>query len=192
MAERLAAFPRRDHRTPGATAAAVALTVVDCDGEQGIWVLKRPSTMRRHAGQFALPGGRLDPGEDEIAAALRETHEEIGLDLGRDAVLGLLDDYVTRSGFVITPVVCWAGPGVELTPNPDEVAETFFVTFADLAVPARTVRIPQSDKPVLQLPIAGDLVHAPTAAVVYQFAEVVLRNRPTRVDGYEQPVFAWR
>ena len=112
--------------------------------------------------------------------------------LDTDDVLGLLDDYPTRSGFVITPIVCWAEEYQEPMPNPDEVALLFFVTFSELLVEPRFLTIPQSDLPVIQLPIVGSLVHAPTAAVIYQFAEVVLRNRQTRVDGFEQPVFAWK
>lgn len=194
--QRLDAFTRRP-ASPADTAAghlvpaAVALTVATRRGQQGIWLCKRPATMRRHAAQFALPGGRLDPGEDESTAALRELSEEIGIDLPAESVLGVLDDYRTRSGFVMTPVVCWAEEEQEPTPNPAEVAELFFVTVDELMVEPRFLTIPESPKPVIQLPIAGALVHAPTAAVIYQFAEVVLRGRDTRVDGFEQPVFAW-
>lgn len=191
-AARVEAFDRRTADVPGARAASVVLAVAEKDGHQGIWLCKRPPTMRRHAAQFALPGGRLDPGEDHITAGLRELDEELGIRLPSSSVLGALDDYPTRSGFVITPIVCWAEEYQEPTPNPDEVALLFFVTFEELLVEPRFLTIPQSDLPVIQLPIVGSLVHAPTAAVIYQFAEVVLRDRPTRVDGFEQPVFAWR
>ncbi|WP_419232187.1 NUDIX hydrolase [Gordonia sp. CPCC 205515] len=191
--ERLDAFERRSiDRDPSMRAAAVAITISERDGQQGIWLCKRPATMRRHAAQYALPGGRLDPGEDEQTAALRELHEEIGVELGADAVVGQLDDYATRSGFVMTPVICWADDDQPPTPNPDEVAQLFFVTFDELVVEPRFLTIPESDRPVIQLPIVGALVHAPTAAVIYQFAEVVLQDRHTRVDGLEQPVFAWK
>lgn len=192
--QRLDGFDRRPADTSARAdtrPAAVAITITERDGRQGIWLCKRPATMRRHAAQFALPGGRLDPGEDEPTAALREFHEEIGIELPTDSVVGLLDDYVTRSGFVMTPVVCWADTDQAPNPNPDEVAQLFFVTFDELLVAPRFLTIPQSPRPVIQLPIVGSLVHAPTAAVVYQFAEVVLRGRHTRVDGLEQPVFAW-
>jgi hypothetical protein len=109
-------------------------------------------------------------------------------------VLGLLDDYGTRSGFLITPVVLWAGAQVELTPNVAEVASIHRVRLSDLEgtdVP-RLVTIPESDRPVIQLPILSTLVHAPTAAVLYQLREVVVHGRATRVDHFEQPVWAWR
>ncbi|ASR01967.1 CoA pyrophosphatase [Gordonia rubripertincta] len=191
-AARVDAFAHRTVDQPGAAAAAVVLAVSEKDGQQGIWLCKRPPTMRRHAAQFALPGGRLDPGEDSVTAGLRELDEELGVQLPPSSVLGMLDDYPTRSGFVITPIVCWAEQYQEPTPNPAEVAQLFFVTFAELAVEPRFLTIPQSDRPVIQLPIVDALVHAPTAAVIYQFAEVVLRDRPTRVDEFEQPVFAWK
>ncbi|MFT4125444.1 MAG: CoA pyrophosphatase [Gordonia sp. (in: high G+C Gram-positive bacteria)] len=185
----MSAFDRR--AASGATPAAVALVITERQGRQGIWLTKRPATMRRHAAQFALPGGRLDPGEDHVGAALRELAEEMGITLPPTSVVGLLDDYPTRSGFVITPVVCWSDDAPDPDPNPAEVAEVFFVTFEDLLVEPRFLTIPQSPRPVIQLPLAGNRIHAPTGAVLYQFAEVVLRGRDTRVDGFEQPVFAW-
>nr|WP_245555627.1 CoA pyrophosphatase [Gordonia soli] len=195
MRARLAEFDRRVvdvGEVADSRPAAVAITIVEHDGRHGIWLTKRPASMRAHAAQFALPGGRLDPGEDEPTAALRELHEEIGIRLAPDDVIGMLDDYPTRSGYVITPVVCWADVDQTPRPNPAEVAELFFVDTDELMAEPRFHSIPESERPVIQLPIVGSLVHAPTAAVIYQFAEVVLRGRHTRVDGYEQPVFAWR
>ncbi|MFT4042359.1 MAG: CoA pyrophosphatase [Gordonia sp. (in: high G+C Gram-positive bacteria)] len=202
---RVAGLRRRAASLGGAKAAAVAIVIGERAGQQGIWILRRPLTMRRHAAQFALPGGRLDQGEDAITAALRELHEELGIALPPESVLGLLDDYPTRSGYVITPVVCWSDGAVEPEPNPAEVAALFFIPLDDVLVQPRFITIEQSPRPVIQLPISGlrrdaadaspsgatSLIHAPTAAVLYQFAEVVLRGRHTRVDGYEQPVFAW-
>ncbi|MFT3899145.1 MAG: CoA pyrophosphatase [Gordonia sp. (in: high G+C Gram-positive bacteria)] len=189
---RLRSWPRRAVADSGLRPAAVAITVVRRGGAHGIWILKRPATMRNHPNQFALPGGRLDPGETVVDAALRELHEETGIAAAGADVLGVLDDYPTRSGYVITPVVCWLDDDPPLVPNPAEVAESFFVPFDDLVRTPRFLTIPQSPRPVVQMPMLGQLIHAPTAAVVYQFAEVVLRDRPTRVDGLEQPVFAWR
>ncbi len=191
IAARLDAFEVRRIDLPGARRAAVAVTVTVVEGRCGIWVLRRPEQMRNHPGQFALPGGSIDPGEDEVDAALRELDEEVGVHVGRDAVLGRLDDYATRSGFVMSPVVCWAGADREVAPNPDEVAHLYFAGLDEIAVEPRFVTIPESPRPVIQLPILGALIHAPTAAVIYQFAEV-LAGRATRVADLEQPVFAWR
>lgn len=166
-----------------------------CDGpsELGFLLTMRAVDLSRHAGQWALPGGREDPGETAEEAALRELHEELGVRLDRGAVLGRLDDYVTRSGFVITPVVVWAGE-VELEPNPAEVAHVFRVPLGLLDRPdaPRFVSIPESDRPVVQMPLLGTLVHAPTGAILYQAREVLLHGRTTRVAGLEQPVWAWR
>jgi 8-oxo-dGTP pyrophosphatase MutT (NUDIX family) len=140
-----------------------------------------------------LPGGSLDEGETPVVAALRELHEEVGLRLTESAVLGLLDDYATRSGFVITPVVVWAGHlEGELQPNAPEVAELYVVPLIAIDVEPRFHAIPESDAPVIQLPLFGRFVHAPTAAVLYQFRELALHGRTTRVAHFEQPVFAWR
>jgi 8-oxo-dGTP pyrophosphatase MutT (NUDIX family) len=177
----------------GRRAASVAIAVTTGEGaEPGVWLTRRVSNLRAHPGQFALPGGKLDQGEDAVDAALRELHEELGVLAGRSAVLGLLDDYATRSGYVITPVVLWIGRPPPLVPNPAEVAEVYTIPFADLDVTPRYVTIPESDRPVIQLPLLGRFVHAPTAAVLFQFREVAIRHRMTRVAHFEQPVFAWR
>ena len=192
LADALAAFDRREHPLDGRRAAAVAIVVVEADGGPGIVLTKRSARLRAHAGQWALPGGRLDTGETYEDAALRELHEELGLLLSADAVVGRLDDYPTRSGYVITPVVVWAGADATLTPNPAEVASAHVVSGPVLDVAPRFVSIPESDSPVIQLPMLGTLIHAPTAAVVYQFRELALHGRVVRVDELEQPVFAWR
>lgn len=174
--------------------AAVAVVVLrDPERGPGVLLTRRTSRLRDHPGQFALPGGSVDPGEDTVTAARRELDEELGLPLAPDRVVGLLDDYPTRSGFVITPVVMTVDASVaSLTPSPDEVARVYHVTLDELDVEPYYLEIPESDRPVVQLPIVGHRVHAPTAAVLLQFREVALRDRPTRVDGLEQPVFAWR
>ena len=192
--ENLARFERRACAVEGRRAAAVAVVLLpDETGEAGFLLTRRAAGLRQHARQWALPGGRLDPGESAREAALRELAEEIGLTLEADAVLGLLDDYPTRSGFVITPVVLWGGAAGPLRPNPAEVISVHHVPLRDLEHPdiPKLVAIPESERPVIQLPILSTLVHAPTAAVVYQFREVVVHGRPTRVDHFEQPVWAW-
>jgi len=190
----LATFDRREQPLDGRRHAAVAVVVVDSVDGPGIVLTKRSARLRAHAGQWALPGGRLDPGESPEDAALRELHEELGLHVpAGDAVLGRLDDYPTRSGYVITPVVVWSGLAADaITPNPGEVASAHVVTPDVLAVEPRFITIPESDSPVIQMPMLRTLIHAPTAAVVYQFREIALYDRVTRVDHMEQPVFAWR
>ena len=191
----LAAFERRAVAVDGRKAAAVAVVLLPDDEGRGCFLLtKRARTLRAHTGQWALPGGRMDAGESPETAALRELDEEVGLKLGAAAALGTLDDYPTRSGFVITPVVFWADDPCALAPNPAEVARVHLVPLEDLDGPEvpRFVSIPESDRPVIQLPILGSLIHAPTAAVIYQMREVVSHGRPTRVDHLEQPVWAWR
>ncbi|MDX2380483.1 MAG: CoA pyrophosphatase [Acidimicrobiia bacterium] len=155
---------------------------------------RRSAGLNKHASQWALPGGRLDDGESAVDAALRETDEEIGVSLHQTAVLGLLDDYATRSGYVITPVVVWGGESVEMRPNPDEVLAVYRVGLHQLtrSDSPRFVTIPESDRPVVQVPLGGDLIHAPTGAVLVQFRWVGLDGRVNeRVDEFEQPVFAW-
>ena len=191
----LAAFDRRPAALDGRKAAAVAVVLLPDDEGRGCFLLtKRAPTLRAHTGQWALPGGRMDAGETPEGAALRELDEEVGLKLGAGTALGLLDDYPTRSGFVITPVVFWADDPGALSPNPTEVARVHLVPLEDLDAPdvPRFVSIPESDRPVIQVPLLGSLIHAPTAAVIYQMREVVSHGRPTRVDHLEQPVWAWR
>ena len=164
-------------------------------GGAAFLLCRRAAKMRRHAGQWALPGGRIDDGESVEAAALREVEEELGLRVSASAVLGRLDDYATRSGYVITPVVVWGGADVSLRPDPREVAAVLEIGLAELCRPdsPRFVAIPESDRPVVQLPIGRDLIHAPTGAVLLQFRWVALEGRPgARVNEFEQPVFAWQ
>ena len=188
-------FTRRAHPSGGRRPAAVALVLLpDAEGRACFLLTRRAERLRAHARQWALPGGRIEPGETAEDAARRELAEEVGLTLSADAVLGVLDDYPTRSGFVITPVVVWGEGAGELTPNPEEVARVYHVPLGDLEGPEVPIliSIPESDRPVIQLPILSTLIHAPTAAVIYQMREVVVHGRSTRVDHFEQPVWAWR
>ena len=116
--------------------AAVLLPIVMRERATLLLTL-RSAHLASHSGQIALPGGKLDATDaDAVAAALRETHEEIGIEPGRVEVLGSLPDYVTGSAFIITPVVGLLQPGFELRPNPDEVADVFEVPLDFLMDPA--------------------------------------------------------
>jgi 8-oxo-dGTP pyrophosphatase MutT (NUDIX family) len=191
-AARLRDFPRRAAARPELRQAAVAVCLTCDDGVPALLLTRRAAGMRAHAGQWALPGGRLDGGETPVQGALRELAEEVGLVRGPGDVLGVLDDYVTRSGYVMTPVVVWAGATGALSPAEAEVAAAYQVPLADLDVDPVLVTIPESDAPVVRLPLLGGWLHAPTAAVVLQFCRAVCRGEVERVAHLEQPVFAWR
>jgi ADP-ribose pyrophosphatase YjhB (NUDIX family) len=168
--------------------------MVGVAGGASVVLCRRATRLRSHDGQWALPGGRLDDGETPLDAALRELAEELGLQLAPDSVVGWLDDYPTRSGYVITPVVFWAAGDPQLKPSPDEVHAVYRVGLHALRdCEPRFVSIPESSRPVLQLPLGNDLLHAPTAAVLFQLRQVgLLGHCNERVDHLEQPVFAWR
>ena len=190
-------------------AAAVALALVEegagadipglprppgWSGEAALLLTRRAAAMNRHAGQWALPGGRIDPGESPEEAALRELHEEVGLRLASADVLGTLDDYVTRSGYVITPVVVWAGAARVLQPNPAEVASVHRIRLREFLRADAPLLEPSDEagREILRMPVGRSWIAAPTAAVLYQFREVCLAGRATRVAHFDQPLFARR
>jgi 8-oxo-dGTP pyrophosphatase MutT (NUDIX family) len=179
----MAAFERLPGAGEGLKAAAVAIAVTsDQAGRPAFFLTRRAPRLNAHSGQWALPGGRLDPGEDAITAALREMDEEIGVRVEPDHVLGVLDDYVTRSGYCMTPVVVWAGPDVEAVANPSEVAQIFRIPLADTLEDRFVEMLPVagSEHPMVRINVVDRHMHAPTAAVVYQFREVCLAGRMTR------------
>ena len=161
--------------------------------EASLILTRRAGGLRRHAGQWALPGGRMDEGETAEQTALRELAEEVALLLPPSAVLGRLDDYVTRSGYVITPVVVWAGAARGMQGNPGEVQSIHRIPVAEFmrtdAPMLETTTL--SPHPVLRMPVGDHWIAAPTAAMLYQFREVVVCGRPTRVAHFDQPTFAW-
>jgi mutator protein MutT len=180
----------------GLRKAAVAVAVVGNEREEARFVFtERSSKLTHHAGQFALPGGRIDPGETPERTALRELEEEVGLRVAEDGVLGRLDDFTTRSGFVMTPVVVWGGPPGRLEGNPGEVEAVHEIPLAVLDGPdvPHLETIPESDRPVLSIPLGdGESIWTPAGAILYQLREVGLHGRHTRVSHFEQPLFAWR
>jgi len=168
--------------------------MVDVSGGASFLLCRRASRLTSHAAQWALPGGRLDPGETAVDAALRELREEVGIELPDSTVLGFLDDYPTRSGYVITPVVIWGDGRLDPRPAPDEVVAVYRVGLHQLqrADSPRFITIPESPRPVVQIPLGNDLIHAPTGAVLLQLRWLGLEGRSDPVDKLEQPVFAWR
>ncbi|HEX9259831.1 MAG TPA: CoA pyrophosphatase [Acidimicrobiales bacterium] len=188
------ALPERMTDIPGTEGLELSGSVAGTAGGPAVLLTRRAPKLRAHAGQWALPGGRVDQAERPVEAALRELREELGLSLAEDTLLGVLDDYATRSGYVITPFVFWGGADPELAPDPDEVQSVHRVAFTELCRPdsPRFVTIPESDRPVVQMPIGGDLIHAPTGAVLLQFRRVAIEGVSERVAHYEQPVFAWK
>jgi len=209
IVEHLQGFSVHRADAAGHRAAAVAVAIAD-EGHgadlagirdpQGwstaaaLLLTRRAGSLRAHAGQWALPGGRIDEGETPEQAALRELHEEVGLQLGSDSLIGRLDDFVTRSGYVITPVLVWAGAARDMVPNPHEVQSIHRIPVSEFLradAPMLETR-DDSEHPVLRMPVGDSWIAAPTAAVLYQFRELCIWGRPTRVAHFEQPHFAWK
>ena len=199
LSKNFAGFKRLAQDNVGSTRAAVMLLVTrDPDTDEGSVVLtRRAKTLRRHAGQYALPGGRAEPGETPTETALRECREEIGLNPNAHQVIGLLDDFVTESGFCITPVIACMDETLAPVPDPGEVERVFHIPLSELADAKTEVSRSETDESVrdgfsIMLPTVGHEVYAPTAAILFQFREVALLGRTTRVNDLGQPRFAWR
>ena len=175
--------------------ASVGIIIVESqEGKAGFILTRRSKGLRNHSYQYALPGGRIDPGETREETVLREVREEIGISISSNEILGCLDEYETRSGFSITPVVLWVEDLTTMVPEPNEVDEILIIDLEELFRndSPRWVDIDESEKQVLQLPIINRLIHAPTAALLYQFKEVGIAGNLLRTDHVEEPIWAWK
>ena len=187
--------PTVTHEGQDLRKAAVAIAIAPLEnGQSGFILTRRGKNLKTHSYQYALPGGKIDDGETKEETVLREVQEEVGIQAKRENIVGYLDDYITRSGFMITPIVLWTPNLEDLRPEPGEVDDIFIIAFSELFRPdsPRWVEIPESHKLVLQLPIRNRLIHAPTAALIYQFREIGIQGNLIRTDHIEEPVWAWR
>lgn len=150
------------------TAAAVLVPLFARDGEVFVWLARRPTSMRSHAGQVAFPGGKRDAADSSLVdTALREAHEELGIERGSVDVLGPLDHVFTITGFTVAPWVGWLAPGVEVRPNPTEVARAFAAPLGAFFEEPRGVL------PWRGWTVEGELVWGATAAIVRGFVAIL-------------------
>jgi 8-oxo-dGTP pyrophosphatase MutT (NUDIX family) len=172
---RRALAARSPERLPlgATTAAAVLIPLSERDGETRVWLVRRPDEMRSHGGQVAFPGGKNDPADDSLrATALREAEEELGLSPARVDVLGVMDDYLTITGFTITPWVGWIEEPFDAKPNPSEVARVFTVPLREFFAP------PAGIAPWQRWNVEGEIVWGATAAMVRSFVAILRAIAP--------------
>lgn len=148
--------------------ASVLVPLFEQDGEVCMWLVRRPRTMRSHAGQVAFPGGKADPADaSALVTALREAEEELGIAQGDVDVLGPLDPMNTITGYAISPFVGWLTPGVEIRPNAGEVDRAFAAPLASFLEP------PSGVLPWRGWTVDGELVWGATAGIVRGFVAIL-------------------
>lgn len=154
---------------PGGTPAAVLVAVTDRP-QPGVILTVRRENLRTHAGQVAFPGGRIDPGEDAVAAALREAQEEIALDPAKVAVIGTADTYCTVTNYLVTPVIGIIPPGLSLEPHEHEVADWFEAPLQFVLDPAnqqqRSALFRGRERPYYEIEWEGRKIWGATAAMI--------------------------
>jgi 8-oxo-dGTP pyrophosphatase MutT (NUDIX family) len=167
-----------------ATPAAVLIAITDAPHDPQVILTQRPRAMRDHPGQVAFPGGKIDPGEDAVTAALREAEEELALPRAAVRVIGTTDTYHTGTGFIVTPVVGVVPPGLPLTPNPTEVEAWFEAPLSLLLDPAswttNEVFWRGANRRYLELEWQGFRIWGVTAAIIANLSRLIawedLRN----------------
>lgn len=162
----------------GTRAAAVLVPLVQREGGPRVMLTRRTDHLHHHAGQISFPGGRLEDGDDgPVACALRETVEETGLDPRHVTVVGLLDDYVTVTGFRVTPVVGLVQPPFTLSPDPFEVAEVFEVPLAFLLDPVNHQKVARTvngkPRPYYAIPYESYYIWGATAGMLMNLYNVL-------------------
>jgi 8-oxo-dGTP pyrophosphatase MutT (NUDIX family) len=160
------------------TDAAVLIPVVAYEPEARVILTVRTGHLSAHAGQIALPGGKVEAGDaDPVAAALREAGEEIGLDRGAVTVIGTLNPYLSRTGYRIVPVLARVEPGTRLDPNRDEVADVFEVPLGFLMTPANHKRGTRAykghERYFYEMPFEGRYIWGVTAGIIHGLYEQV-------------------
>lgn len=181
----LARSRRRELDIPGYRHAAVLVPLLDAGAGLELLLTVRAATLRSHAGQIALPGGRLEAGEDYVQAALRETSEEVGLEVGPDDVIGELSDHPSPAGFVARPIVARVPWPQEVLLDPGEVAEVFTVPLDDL----RGV-VPSSQLVSMEQYQRRIFAYRWGARNIWGFTGNVLRNLFDVIDGRDDDPFA--
>ena len=165
--ERMEALEGREH-----AAAAVLVPIINRSGSLSVLLTRRTDHLATHAGQVSFPGGRSEADDaDAIATALRETHEEVGIEPALLRPFGYLDCLETVSGFCVTPVVAWLDSGYSARPDPHEVAEVFEVPLELFLLPQnlRRVRIEYRGKPreILEFAHDGPRIWGATATMLF-------------------------
>ena len=154
---------------PEIRAAAVLIAVTDRP-DPGVILTHRPQDMRAHPGQVAFPGGKLDPGEDAVGSALREAHEELGINASDVRIIGASDRFVTGTGYDVTPVLGLVPPDLPIVPNPVEVSDWFEAPLRFLFDPANHVprEAPWGDRirTYIEIDWQGHRIWGVTAAII--------------------------